>query len=417
MVVMTPVRKPILVIIPFYKNKEELDLCLQALSEQSVQTQVYIRDNSLDNILYTKAINEGLRKFAFSDNFDFVLILTQDAVLKKGALEELVRVAEENDKAGVISPVQVDPKGSVTWAGSLAAYPRGLHLARRSGSNDCYPTYWANGACLLLKTKMIREIGIFDENMLFVFSDCDYSFTARARGWQVLVAPEALCEHYLKGSAGTASPEVKAVKLADQIYFSAKWLSGDLYRSLCFEAGALSRRYVVHQFDNSIRDFVESERSLENFTNPPVSHPATSIVSSYENDLGSKKMDPSLLAELDRSFAEKINLALRHHRRDNLDEAAGLYREVLQAYPENCAVNRLLGVLSGELYDVDNAIRHLFKAAEEAKKFAQPAQYEFMALVYKDLGDVFLKVGRVSEAVEFYHHSIAAGDDRLLLQP
>ena len=414
---MSQARKPILVIIPFYKNKDELDLCLKALSEQSVETQVYIRDNSLDNVLYTKAVNEGLRKFAFSEKYDFVLILTQDAFLKKGALEELVRVGEENEKAGVISPVQVDPIGSVTWAGSLATYPRGLHLGRRSGSNNCYPTYWANGACLLLKTQMIREIGIFDENMLFVFSDCDYSFTARARGWHVLVAPDAVCEHHLKGSAGTASPEVKAVKLADQVYFSAKWLSGDLYRSLSFEAGALSRRYVAHQVDNSIKDFMNTERSLENFTSPPVSHSARSIVSSYENDLGRKNMDPSLWAELDPSFAEKMNLAILHHRRDNLDEAAGLYRQVLEAYPENCAVNRLLGLLSGELYDVDNAIRYLFKAAEEAKNLSQATQHKFMALVYKDLGDVFLKVGRFSEAVEFYHHSIGAGDETLFLQP
>lgn len=403
-------RKPVLVIIPFYKNKDELDLCLQALSEQCVETKVYIRDNSLDNILYTKAINEGLRKFAFSDQFDFVLVLTQDAVLKKGALEELVRVAEENDKAGIISPVQVDPNGSITWAGSLAAYPRGLHLGRRSGSSDCYPTYWANGACLLLKTQMIREIGIFDENMLFVFSDCDYSFTARARGWQVLVAPEASCEHYLKGSAGASSPEVKAVKLADQVYFSAKWLSGDLYRSLCFEAGALSRRYIVHQFDNSIKDFISTERSLENFTCPPVSHSATSIVASYENDLGEKNIDPSWWADLDRTSAEKMNVAILHHRRNNLDDAAVLYKEVLQAYPENCAVNRLLGLLFGERYDVDSAILHLTRAAEKSKIFSQLVQNRFLTVVYKDLGDVFLKVGRYGEAVEFYHHSVSLSD-------
>ena len=69
-VAMLPDPKPILVIIPFYKNKEELDLCLKALSEQNVKTQIYVRDNSCDNILYTKAINEGLRKFAFSGDFD-----------------------------------------------------------------------------------------------------------------------------------------------------------------------------------------------------------------------------------------------------------------------------------------------------------------------------------------------------------
>lgn len=404
---MPPERKPILVIVPFYKDRVELDLCLKALSEQNVKTKVYVRDNSSDNILYTKAINEGLRKFAFSGEFDFILILTQDVVLKPGALEELVRIGEENDKAGIVSPVQVDPKGSFAWAGSLAAYPRGCHLGLKPGSSDCYPTYWANGACLLLKTQMIWEIGIFDENMLFVFSDCDYSFTARARGWQVLVAPHAVCEHYLKGSAATASPELKAVKLADQVYFSAKWLSGDLYRSLGFEAGAVSRRFVAHHFDSSIKDFRNMEHSLENASSEFLSHSAHSIMSAHENNLGNKHLDQLFCAELDPAFVVKMDLAICHHRQENFVEAAGLYREILGTYPGNCAINRLLGLLLGEVYDVDNAVGHLFKAVEEAKKFSQPEKQEFMALVYKDLGNVFLKVGRFNDAVEFYHHSFS----------
>jgi len=117
-----------------------------------------------------------------------------------------------------------------------------------------------------------------------------------------------------------------------------------------------------------------------------------------------------LWSELPPAFVEKMNLAIRYHRIDNLDEAAGLYREILHVYPGNCAVNRWLGLLLGELYDVDNAVLHLFKAAEDAQKILQPSQHQFLALVYKDLGNVLLKMGRFSEAVEFYHHSLSLSD-------
>ena len=46
-------------------------------------------------------------------------------------------------------------------------------------------TYWANGACMMIRASLIREIGLLDRNLRFVCSDADYSFTARARGWTI----------------------------------------------------------------------------------------------------------------------------------------------------------------------------------------------------------------------------------------
>jgi hypothetical protein len=43
--------KTIAVVIPFYKNQDELTCCLTALERQiSVKTEVFVRDNSDDNI-------------------------------------------------------------------------------------------------------------------------------------------------------------------------------------------------------------------------------------------------------------------------------------------------------------------------------------------------------------------------------
>ena len=47
------------VIIPFYKNKDQLDQCLFHLKKQTMPVEVFIRDNSKDNIYFTAAVNDG----------------------------------------------------------------------------------------------------------------------------------------------------------------------------------------------------------------------------------------------------------------------------------------------------------------------------------------------------------------------
>ena len=59
--------KKIPVIIPFFKDHNALNEAKESLAIQKIATEIFIRDNTNDNILYTKAINEGLRKFCFSN--------------------------------------------------------------------------------------------------------------------------------------------------------------------------------------------------------------------------------------------------------------------------------------------------------------------------------------------------------------
>jgi GT2 family glycosyltransferase len=272
-------RKPIPVVIPYYKNKNELSKCLAALEKQAgVTTEIYVRDNSEDNILYTRAVNEGLRKFAFSSDFDFILVLTQDAFLKETALGELVSALEKDASIGIASPIQVGENGKITWAGSLRAYPWGVHNLDPASNDAPFSTFWNNGACFLLRISMIREIGLLDDNMLFICSDCDYSFTARARGWGTYVVPTAVCEHYLKASGGTASPEINAVKLADQLYFASKWLNGGLYKSMAYEGRALSSLTVKREFANSLDALRRYQHHFEKFTKPKLDHRTLSIL-------------------------------------------------------------------------------------------------------------------------------------------
>jgi GT2 family glycosyltransferase len=237
------------VIIPFYREYAKLAKCQEHLAAQSYSDiEVFVRDNTNDNILFTAAVNEGLRKFCYDAAIRYVLILNQDAYLAPNAIQLLVEFLDQHPDSGIACPLQVTAEGKVDWGGSLQAFPYGAH---RCDPLESYvtpsETYWANGAALLVRTEVVREVGLWDWNMRFICSDVDFSFSTRARGWKIHVVPEARCEHRLGGSLG-ADPVLQPIMLRDALYFACKWVSGDLYRRLAYEGPKLT--------DASVRDVV-----------------------------------------------------------------------------------------------------------------------------------------------------------------
>lgn len=244
--------KTIPVVIPYFRAPEAIQTTVACLKRQiGVQTEIFIRDNSEDNILFTRAVNEGLRKFAYLDAYPYILVLNQDAFLREDCLLRMSTVMDLHPSVGICTPVSLSRDGRINWCGGLEAYPWGRHKTMPINElpENPYETYWANGACMLLRTQMIRDIGVMDENMKFICSDSDYSFTARARGWKVIVEPKSFVEHSLSGSSDKADLELSKIKLEDQLYFSNKWLSGEVYKKLA---------YSEHEIN---QDFIHSEKN------------------------------------------------------------------------------------------------------------------------------------------------------------
>ena len=248
--------KPVGVVIPHYKAPDALQITIAHLKKQrGIQTEIFVRDNSEDNILFTRAVNEGLRKFAYTDVYDYVLVLNQDANLHEECLQQLANAMNQNPQTGICAPIALSQDKSVNWAGSAEAFPWGRHVGYNLTQLPKVPfeTYWINGACMLLRTAMLREIGLMDENMKFICSDADISFTARARGWQCRVVPSGFVEHELGGSASTTNTWLNKIKLEDQLYFARKWLTGDLYRSYAVDGSELNNEFVNQQVSQTLQ--------------------------------------------------------------------------------------------------------------------------------------------------------------------
>ena len=244
-------------IVITYKNPEMLARCMDSLRGQC---ETLIVDNSEHNRLYTEAINDGIRTLltpvwvdspaaylqgvrGHLDPPDHILICCDDVIVRPGTVAALEKCLDENPKAAIAMPLQVGTGGKVNCGGCIAAWPVGTHISEPLGSplyaNGPYETYWANGACFLLRASAVRECGLLDENMRFICSDSDYSFTLRSRGWKILVAPDAHVEHEARGALQTDNAWLERIKQEDMLFFMRKWMTGGLFQELSAEGRSL----------------------------------------------------------------------------------------------------------------------------------------------------------------------------------
>ena len=234
-------RTDTLAVIITYKNPMLLNVCLESLEGQCDHVVI---DNSppAENLLYTRAVNNGL-KYVQDDGYKYALIVCDDVILGKDCVSSLSLFLDENPRCALAAPLQTTADGRVTCGGVLDAFPGGVHITAPLSDplyEKPFQQNWANGACFLLRLSAVRECGLLDENMRFVCSDSDYSFTLRSRGWKVWFVPSARVTHEPNG-AKTPNEFLLPICQADQRYFVSKWLTCGLYGQLAYEGPRLEK--------------------------------------------------------------------------------------------------------------------------------------------------------------------------------
>jgi GT2 family glycosyltransferase len=247
-------------IIPAFQKPHQLEKCIQHLNSQTVKPEIFIRDNNHDNVFFTAAINEGIRNYLHHD-CQYFLIINQDFYLEPNALEEMINFMDSHPQCGIGAPLQlhVENTSHVIFAGGLEAFPFGKHEGGHiSQFTEDKPIHWSTGACLIFRKQMVHEIGLLDENFILIGSDSDYSFTARARGWQVwrIANARGIHEYGVSGELGDAA--IEAMKIKDMLYFARKWLTIDLFNELAYE------EYSSESIQRIVEQLNKTKEKLEN---------------------------------------------------------------------------------------------------------------------------------------------------------
>ena len=177
------------------------------------------------NLYFAGGVNEGIRK-ALAGGAESVLILNNDVVLERAALEKLRRALEQDPRLAAVSPkiYYYEPPDVIWFAGvaagalSLGLVGRRLGLIRHRGVNvkdqklrDApRQVDYVSFAAALLSREAIESVGLLDPDYVMYVEDVDWGARARERGFVLGYEPSAKVWHHVSATSGGGLTPLKA---------------------------------------------------------------------------------------------------------------------------------------------------------------------------------------------------------------
>jgi len=157
--------------------------------------QVKIIENK-ENLGYAEGNNVGIR-YALKHEADYVFVLNNDIVIQCNTISSLVNILENNPQAAAVSPISYfyyEPE-KVYFAGGYIHENGKVGHVTKTISTEPYPTEWLNGCALLMRSALLRKIGLFESSYFLLFEDVDWSSRARKQGYCLLINPKNVILH------------------------------------------------------------------------------------------------------------------------------------------------------------------------------------------------------------------------------
>ena len=178
-----------------------------------------------ENLGYAGGNNVGM-KYAYKEGFDYMILLNNDVILPKDILIKLVNVAEKDKEIGLLVPkmyfaegyefhkerYKKEDLGKVIWyAGGFIDWKnvysthRGVDEVDHGQYNKEEEIEAANGACLLIRKEVVKDVGYLRDKYFMYWEDADYCVRAKKAGWKVVYTPETELWHKVSASSGIGS--------------------------------------------------------------------------------------------------------------------------------------------------------------------------------------------------------------------
>ena len=113
---------------------------------------------------FSKANNQGI-EYALKNNFDYILLLNNDTVVKSNLIDVLIETIQAK-KVYAVQPLILNHDGKKIWnGGGKINYFIGTFSSSKKVYNSFKLIEWFTGCCCLFDSKLFKDIGKFDERL------------------------------------------------------------------------------------------------------------------------------------------------------------------------------------------------------------------------------------------------------------
>jgi len=153
------------------------------------------------NLGFVSGNNLGMR-YALNNNAEYIVLLNQDIEVEPNFLNYLINTAEKDEKIGIVQPLILyyNNKNIINSSGNLLHYLgygfcEGNHEKNINNNNKTKEIIYASAAAVLYKVDMLREIGLFDENIFAYHEDSEICLRAKLRGYKIFLDSRSVVYH------------------------------------------------------------------------------------------------------------------------------------------------------------------------------------------------------------------------------
>jgi len=180
------------------------------------------------NLGYVGGNNLGI-KHALACGADYVLILNEDTIVDRQLVRELVAVADSDSAVGVVGPkvyyydmpdVIQSVGGGFTRDGN--SFLRGADEVDQGQYDEPKEVDWISGCAMLVKRRVLEQIGLFDPAFFMSWEDTDYCVRVRRAGYKVMVAPAARLWHKGAPRGEVPTPRMVYYRARNRLLFLRK---------------------------------------------------------------------------------------------------------------------------------------------------------------------------------------------------
>ena len=161
------------------------------------------------NLGFAGGNNLGIER-ALAGGADYICLLNNDTVVDPNFMEELIRAAAEYPRAAILgSRILYATRPDRIWSEGIAVnrisgriYTTYNNRKDSEISGDITEVDAVSGAAMLLKSEMLQEVGLLDEDYYLCFEDVDLCLRAGRMGYKIVTVPSSRVRHKVSGSMG-----------------------------------------------------------------------------------------------------------------------------------------------------------------------------------------------------------------------
>lgn len=211
-----------------------------------------------ENLGFAKANNQGIK----ISKAKYILLLNSDTEFTFSFLDKMINYMDDNEDIGISTCALLNKDKTYqvsggyfpnlanvfTWM-TIQDLPLIDKLVKpfhpKKAFTKKHQLDWVTGAFFLIRSEVIKEVGLLDEDYFMYTEEVDFCFRVKKAGWKVLLLPKWSIIHY--GGASSVREfailqETKGVKLFFKKHYS-DWQS--LFLRLFLKTGYMWRIFLV----------------------------------------------------------------------------------------------------------------------------------------------------------------------------